>query len=173
MFHEELALPRPRPKTTMNNGKRNCGNCTNWRGILDVAEPPCALELLARPPDVKKGSILNQNYRQRQTGGCVCVCVWGGVFTFPKSARIPESSVEGGKLVTYNVDFHPRWTAISCPWIRFLSLVNAAGTLSCKGLVLVSGESDSQAPYPFGKFNGGNLEVCKPCYLNLPDLATL
>ena len=94
--------------------------------------------------------------------------------TFPKSARIPESSIEGGKLVTYNVDLHARWTAISCPWIRFLSLVKAAGTLSCIGVSGQPAESLTDgSPYPFRKFDSGDLEVCKPCYLNLLDGSAL
>jgi len=96
-------------------------------------------------------------------------------FTFPKSARMPESSIEGGKLVTYNVDFHARWTVTSCPWIRFLSLVKAAGTLSCIGDVRLTSRESSPplASYPIGEFDSGNLEVCKLGYLNLSYFAAL
>ena len=36
-----------------------------------------------------------------------------------------------------------------------------------------SRESDGRFPYPFRKFDSGDLEVCKFCHLNLLDISTL
>jgi hypothetical protein len=53
--------PQLRPETTISNRNRKyCGNYADGRSKLDVAESPRALKFLARPPDIKEGSILGE-----------------------------------------------------------------------------------------------------------------
>ena len=63
-----------------------------------------------------------------------------------------ESSVFSGKFVTYKVERHARCTLTSVPSMRFLSLVSAAGMLSCTKMRTYFFER--LITYPRSKFDG-------------------
>ena len=91
--------------------------------VLHITESAGAFEFFARPSDIKDFAILVMDIRAR-----LSISAW--MLTFPNKSLINLSLAVSGKFVIYSVDFQAKCTEISCSSSRFLSFVNAAGTLS-------------------------------------------